>query len=137
MAGALLPGTPVERCHFAAISIGAGITEELLFRGFLIWYLGFYFPRLNSLELIAISSILFGVCHLYQGVLGVIGTGVIGAVFASLYLSTGSLLLPATVHALVDMRMLAILTPGRLQRLQPKISDCSPQEAGSTTAKDD
>lgn len=135
MAGALLPGTPVERCHFAAISLGAGITEELLFRGFLIWYLGFYFSRLTSLELIVISSVLFGVCHLYQGVLGVIGTGVIGAVFASLYLTTGSLLLPATVHALVDLRMLAILTPGRLRRLQPKFSGCLPQETASSAAK--
>jgi membrane protease YdiL (CAAX protease family) len=133
MAGALLPATPVERCYFAAISVGAGITEELLFRGFLIWYLGFYFSKLTVVELIVISSILFGVCHLYQGVLGVIGTGVMGAVFASLYLSTGSLLLPATVHALVDMRILAILTPGRLRSLSdtPAGPELPLQKAGS------
>lgn len=117
MAGALLPATLPERSYFALVSVGAGITEELLFRGFLIWYLSFFFGKLSTLELIALSSALFGVCHLYQGVLGIIGTGVIGAVFASLYLSTGSLLLPAVVHALVDMRMIAILTPGRLRSL--------------------
>ena len=38
-AEALLPDTVAECRWFAAVSIGAGISEELLFRGFLFYYL--------------------------------------------------------------------------------------------------
>lgn len=131
MAGALLPANPAERWFFGAVSIGAGLTEELLFRGLLLWYLTVYLPRLNAVELVIVSSLLFGFCHIYQGWMGVIGTGVMGAAFASLYLSTGSLLVPAAVHAMVDLRILAILTPGRLRTLQCEPADQALQ-AGPT-----
>jgi membrane protease YdiL (CAAX protease family) len=120
MAGALIPAMARERVWFAGLSLGAGISEELLFRGFLLWYLSFFFPQLNRIQLIVLSSLLFGFCHVYQGWMGIVGTGVMGAVFAWLYLSTASLLLPMAIHALVDLRLLAILTPGRMQSLQPR-----------------
>jgi membrane protease YdiL (CAAX protease family) len=118
MAGSLIPTTATERWWFAIVSIGAGVSEELLFRGLLIWYLNHYFPQLTVYQLIAISAVLFGYCHLYQGWSGVVGTGVIGALFAWLYLSTGSLLLPIVVHALVDLRIVAVFTAGRLRSLE-------------------
>lgn len=119
MAGALIPAMARERVWFAGLSLGAGISEELLFRGFLLWYLSFFFPQLNRVQLIVLSSLLFGFCHVYQGWIGIVGTGILGAVFAWLYLSTASLLLPVAIHALVDLRLLAILTPGRIESLQP------------------
>ncbi|HVO61312.1 MAG TPA: CPBP family intramembrane glutamic endopeptidase [Terriglobales bacterium] len=118
MAGALIPENAVERFWFAAVSLGAGVTEELLFRGFLFWYLGFFFPQLSLVQLIVVSSLLFGFCHVYQGWVGIIGTGVLGAILMWMYLSTESLLLPMTVHALIDLRILAIFTPGRMRSLQ-------------------
>jgi uncharacterized protein len=36
-----------------------------------------------------VSSALFGAVHLYQGVSGVVATGLTGLVFAGLYLATG------------------------------------------------
>jgi CAAX protease family protein len=123
MAGALIPTTPRERIWFAIISIGAGASEELLFRGLLLWYLNFFFPQLSLVQLIVISSAVFGYCHLYQGWTGMVGTGVVGALFAWLYLFTGSLVLPMVVHALVDLRILAVLTPRRLQSLQSQLGD--------------
>jgi CAAX protease family protein len=123
MAGALIPATPRERVWFAGVSIGAGVTEELLFRGFLLWYLGLNLPQVNVVGLIVLSSLVFGLCHIYQGWLGVVGTGVLGAVLAWMYFSTGSLILPMTVHALIDLRILAILTPGRMRSLQCEPSD--------------
>ena len=119
MAGALIPAMAKERVWFAGVSLGAAISEEVLFRGFLLWYLSFFFPQLNRVQLIVLSSLLFGFCHVYQGWMGIVGTGVMGAVFAWLYLSTRSLLLPMAIHALVDLRLLAILTPGRIESLQP------------------
>ena len=118
MAGALIPATATERIWFAGVSLGAGVTEELLFRGFLLWYLSFFWPQLKLVPLIVISSLLFGFCHIYQGWMGIIGTSVLGAVLAWMYIATGSLVLPATIHALIDLRVLAILTPGRMGSLQ-------------------
>ncbi len=132
MAGALIPEKTEERFWFAAVSIGAGVTEEFLFRGFLFWYLGFFFPQLTLVQLIVISSALFGFCHIYQGGLGIVATGVLGAVFMWMYVSTESLALPMAIHALIDLRILAIFTPGRMRSLQ-----CAPTEAsqqGTETA---
>jgi len=124
MAGALIPERTVERFWFAAVSLGAGVTEELLFRGFLFWYLGFFFPRLTLVQLIVLSSLIFGYCHIYQGWIGIVGTGVLGAVLMWMYLSTESLVLPIAIHALIDLRILAIFTPGRMRSLE-----CAPSEA--------
>lgn len=41
----ILPTTGRERWSFVALAVGAGISEELVFRGFLIYYLALYFPR--------------------------------------------------------------------------------------------
>lgn len=117
MAGALIPEKAPERFWFAAVSLGAGVTEELLFRGFLFWYLGFFFPQLNLAQLIVISSLVFGFCHIYQGWVGIVGTGVLGAVLMWMYISTESLVLPIAIHALIDLRILAIFTPGRMRAL--------------------
>ncbi|MBV9483260.1 MAG: CPBP family intramembrane metalloprotease [Acidobacteria bacterium] len=118
MAGALIPSTAAERVWFAIVSLGAGASEELLFRGFLIWYLGFFLPHLPLLGLIVVSSLIFGICHLYQGGLGVAATALVGAVLAWMYVVSGSLLLPVTIHALLDLRILAIFTPQRMRSLE-------------------
>jgi membrane protease YdiL (CAAX protease family) len=120
MVGALIPSSASERRWFAAISVGAGISEELLFRGFLLFYLSVYTPSLSSTQRIVLSSLLFGFCHLYQGWFGVLGTSALGFGFALLYVGSGSLLVPVVVHAAVDLRMLLILTPKRLQALEKK-----------------
>ena len=49
---------------------------------------------------------LFGLAHWYQGRLGVLATGAVGAVLTQLYLTTGSLLLPMVLHVLIDLRLL-------------------------------
>ena len=115
MAGAILPVTAQERWTFAAISVGAGFSEELLFRGFLINYLGQNFAGLDTWSLILISSIVFGFAHLYQGWRGTMLTGVLGCAFALLYTFSGSLLAPVAIHAAVDLRLLIIVTPERMR----------------------
>jgi membrane protease YdiL (CAAX protease family) len=117
MVGALIPASVTERRWFAVIALGAGVSEEIVFRGFLLFYLNSY-ASLSSMEMIIISSLVFGFCHIYQGWFGVLGTTLAGLCFAFLYLSSGSLLVPILVHAAIDFRLLLILTPQRLESLQ-------------------
>lgn len=109
--GVLLPDSLQEQRWFAAISVGAGISEELACRGFLIYYLGLYLPRLNSIEIALLTSVVFGLGHLYQGWRGILKTGTGGMILAGLYLLSGSLLLPMAVHAALDLQVSIIFWP--------------------------
>jgi membrane protease YdiL (CAAX protease family) len=109
--GALLPESKQERFWFGAISVGAGISEELAFRGFLLFYFSLYLPHLNTFEKMLLTALVFGLAHIYQGWKPAIGTGVLGLILAGLYLWSGSLLLPVLIHAAVDWRVLLIFPP--------------------------
>jgi uncharacterized protein len=111
MAGALMPDTHQERIWFGGVSIGAGISEELVFRGFLLYYFGLYVSQMNTLEKVLVVSLFFGLAHLYQGRQGVLGTGIVGLAMGGLYVATGSLLMPMVVHAASDWRVLLMLPP--------------------------
>ena len=101
---ALLPETPEEQRWLAAVSFGAGISEELLFRGFLFFYLSLWFPHIHSLECVLLTSLIFGMGHLYQGWKGILATGLVGLVMAGLYVLTGNLIVPILVHTALDLR---------------------------------
>lgn len=118
MVGAMLPLSRTERSWFAGVSVGAGISEELVFRGFLLYYIAGNLPGIGIAWRIALAAIIFGLCHFYQGWQGMLGTAILGAVLGGLYVATGSLLLPIILHALIDLRILLIFTPKRLQALQ-------------------
>ena len=117
MAVAILPATPIERWWFAVLSIGAGVSEELLFRGFLLYYLARYLPDLNVWPQILIASAVFGLAHLFQGWRGILATGALGAIFGLLYAVTGSLFVPVVIHAAIDLRILIVATPQRMRAL--------------------
>ena len=105
----LLPHTSRESRLWLLLSFSAGICEELLFRGFLPWYFLVLGPLLglqvSVLAAFILSSILFGFAHVYQGWKGAVGTGLMGALLAYLYFSTGSLILPIVCHILIDARI--------------------------------
>jgi membrane protease YdiL (CAAX protease family) len=96
---ALLPHNKRELGTFAALSITAGICEELLYRGFLLAVLT---SALGIVPAVVLSSIFFGIGHAYQGLLGILKTGGVGLVMAGLFLLTGSLWAPMLLHAVVD-----------------------------------
>jgi len=99
-ASALLPHNPKELFYFNLVSVTAGVCEEILFRGLLIWYLS----QFMGLPLAVVgSSALFGLAHLYQGRKGIVQTGIVGLVFALLYVVTGTLWVVMLLHTLVDM----------------------------------
>lgn len=108
---ALLPRTFPERRAFAVLSVTAGVCEEVLYRGLLVAVGTALVPRLGALAAVAASAVAFGVAHLYQGVWGILGTGILGGCLAVLYLGSGSLLLPVCYHALLDLRVLLLPVP--------------------------
>ena len=108
MAG-LLPATRTERRAFALVAVTAGVTEELLYRAWLPWFLVLAAPVGGYGGAALVASVAFGLGHAYQGALAVLLTGTAGFLLAQLYLSTGSLLLPVALHVLVDLRVLLLL----------------------------
>jgi membrane protease YdiL (CAAX protease family) len=117
MAGPLLPVSTAERWLFAVVAVGAGISEELAFRGFLLFYFAIFLPGLGRSVAVLASSAAFGLGHLYQGIRGVVLTAVVGLFLAMLYVLSGSLVVPMVVHAALDLRLLVIVTPERLKKL--------------------
>jgi CAAX protease family protein len=101
----MLPRTPGERNAFYAVSITAGICEELLYRGFALWYLSF---AMGIVPAVLVSSLVFGIGHAYQGAKGIVTTGLVGLFMAMVYLATRSLWAPMALHALTDLHAGAI-----------------------------
>ena len=96
----LLPHTRIEMKRFSMVALTAGICEEALFRGFLLWYLGSLVPLIPALLL---GAALFGMAHAYQGKKGVIQTGTVGLGLVLLYKISGSLWVPMAVHTFLDL----------------------------------
>jgi membrane protease YdiL (CAAX protease family) len=97
---ALMPRSRTEYNLFIAVSITAGVCEEIMFRGFLILYLGHYVGVAGA---VILSSILFGMAHAYQGVSGGIRTMIAGLINGLLYWFSGTLWLPMILHAVIDI----------------------------------
>ncbi|HEY0255474.1 MAG TPA: CPBP family intramembrane glutamic endopeptidase [Kofleriaceae bacterium] len=102
----LVPRTTEERGWFALLAITAGITEEVMYRALPIIVLTALLP--SPWWAVGISAVVFGVAHFYQGVAGVIATAIMGAVFGALYVLGHSLLPVMILHAMIDLRLLAI-----------------------------
>lgn len=96
----MMPHSARELRLFTALAITAGICEELLFRGFMMWYLAHWTGEMQAALL---SSLVFGLGHAYQGPRGILLTGAIGVFMAGIYLLSGSLYLPMLIHAAVDI----------------------------------
>ena len=96
---AILPQSRKELRLFYALSVTAGVVEEVLWRGFLIYYLQLFMPLWVAG---VVSALAFGVAHAYQGLKKVSVIVLVGAVFTWLYLSTESLLLPIVLHIAID-----------------------------------
>jgi membrane protease YdiL (CAAX protease family) len=97
--GWLLPATPGELRLFMLVSLTAGVCEELYFRGYFLAYLNAYVGWWPACVGVVVW---FGLGHVYQGLLGVVQTGVAGAVFLGIRLISGSLWLSMLFHAGFD-----------------------------------
>ena len=75
--------------------MAVGVVEETVFRAFLYYFLSRYTK--NSIHIVMISAVAFGLIHWSLGFHHVIATSVIGGLYMSLYIRTRSL--PALVFA--------------------------------------
>ena len=84
----------------------AGFLEELLWRGYLMNRLIDLVGNQRKLTwviVIVASAVIFGLGHSYQGSMGMLKTGAIGALFGLAYLAVGRNLWPLILsHALID-----------------------------------
>ncbi len=96
----MLPHTRRDLRHFIGVSLTAGIVEEIVYRGFVLWYLGLFMPLWAA---VVVSSVAFGLGHSYQGAMGALRCGLIGLAFAVFYVVTGSIWLPIIAHAILDI----------------------------------
>jgi CAAX protease family protein len=83
----------------------AAFMEELVFRGWLTARLAESIGPVHSAWVFAVvlSSMVFGLSHLYQGLSGMLATGISGLLFGAAYLATGRNLWGAILaHGLTD-----------------------------------
>lgn len=97
--GYFLPQSNEELLTFYRLSVTAGIVEEIIYRGFVLWYLQHF---MDIWPAVVVSSIAFGLAHSYQGLAGMLRTGLVGAVLGALFAISGSIWLPIVAHILVD-----------------------------------
>ena len=99
----IFPVTNKEKELWTYVSITAGVMEEIIYRGFLIFAVGYLLPNLSIMIVILISSALFGLAHTYQGfAMGVLRTTIFGVLFSVLYISLGSIIPLILFHFLLD-----------------------------------
>jgi membrane protease YdiL (CAAX protease family) len=101
LAERLLPRNATEFVPYCALAVTAGVCEEFLYRGFAMAAL--LRAGLATWLVVVATSVLFGLAHAYQGRGGMIGTGLLGLVFAVSRLFFSSLVPVMAWHAAVDV----------------------------------
>lgn len=91
----LMPRTPREYAAFLALTLVAGVAEEVIVRGFLHQWVS---ASLGWIPSLILTSLLFGGAHAYQGLGGVWKTAAFGAGLVLLREWTGTLWAPVAVH---------------------------------------
>ena len=95
-----------------SILIGAGIGEELIWRGFLFSRLRTWFKpaRYADVGIVAVSSVLFALAHYAdQGTAGVVQAFITGVCFGPVYMWRRSLLAPILMHTAFDLTAVALI----------------------------
>jgi membrane protease YdiL (CAAX protease family) len=110
MVGFTAPATPLpsviaeknttEFLLAVVLVIVVALAEETIFRGYLI--LRFQNIMANTAAAVLTSAVIFSLGHGYEGSAGVITIGVMGVVFAIIYLWRQSLVAPMVMHFLQD-----------------------------------
>lgn len=94
---------PVDAADFRLFrwtAITAGITEEIIFRGFLFWALGQVMPLWSAAVL---SLALFTWLHRYQGFSQMVPVFLLGLIMTVIVLVSGSLWPAIALHVAVDL----------------------------------
>ena len=90
----------------------AGFGEEFVYRGLLVQRLGTLLGNSHASFWIAVlcSSVLFGLAHKYQGISGMITTGIVGFMIGSIYVrSQYRLWLTILTHGIYDSILITLI----------------------------
>jgi membrane protease YdiL (CAAX protease family) len=103
--GVILPANNQELGHFSFLSVAAGVGEEIIFRGFLLHYLVFWFGSslAETAAAAVVSSAIFAWLHGYQGAAAMVKIFALALLFAALFVLTRSLWPVIILHTLIDM----------------------------------
>jgi membrane protease YdiL (CAAX protease family) len=101
LAERILPQSTMELIPFFALAITAGLCEEFLYRGFAMAVLSR--TGLPAFAVVLLSSVLFGMAHLYQGRAGFVSTTLLGILLGVSRAALGSLVPVAVWHMGVDV----------------------------------
>ena len=91
--------TAEKLCKLIAVSVGAPIVEEIIFRGAL---LGAMKKTFKTGTAVVITSVVFGLLH-RTSLLAILGASLSGIVLAYIYLASGSLLCSICLHSWVNL----------------------------------
>jgi len=109
-----VPVGPAEVAAFTFVALTAGICEEILYRGWLVSFLGAAFGSIWTGLIVA--AFLFGLGHAYQGRQGILATGVLGLFFGGMFVAAKSLVPGQVLHAAIDL-VNGVLAGGLVRRL--------------------
>lgn len=97
----MMPATREEMRWFRVVALSAGVTEEILFRGFLIWAFAHWMPVWLAG---GCALAVFTLAHLYQeNARALAGVAVAGAAMTVLVIVSGSLYPAMLLHAVIDL----------------------------------
>jgi len=97
---ALLPHTRAEAKTFAVLSISAGVCEEIVYRGFILWFTTMW---LGVWAGFVVTAVIFGLAHAYLGPKHILRTAVAGVVLGIVAVGSASLLPAILLHAFTDL----------------------------------
>jgi membrane protease YdiL (CAAX protease family) len=119
LAERIFPQTRVEMLPYFALALTAGVCEEFLYRGFAM--AAIIRAGLPVWGAVLLSSLLFGLAHLYQGRGGAAATMLLGALFGAARISYDSLVPAVFWHSAVDL-VAGVAGPRYLtQSLEPRL----------------
>lgn len=95
-----MPQTDEERRVFNLMGVSAGIAEEIVFRGYLIWAFTLFMPVWSAATL---ALLVFTILHAYQGLSQLPGVFAMGALVTLVFLLSGSLWPAIALHIFVDV----------------------------------
>ena len=105
---ALVPGRSLSQSVLAFVLVAiVALAEETIFRGYLILRLRAVIG--GSFAAVLLSAVIFSFGHGYEGSAGVVTVGVMGLVFAFIYVWRQSLVAPIVMHFLQDFVVILLL----------------------------
>jgi membrane protease YdiL (CAAX protease family) len=96
----MIPTTGRAYRRAMVLSFTAGVTEEIIFRGYLIWALS---VLMHPWAAGAVSAALFVFLHRYQGLTGMVYVTMITGILTVLFLISGSLWPVIVLHIMIDV----------------------------------